>query len=466
MAEEKMSTLVRVVALGLVLVLALGAASAHAASAVVADMVRRAPDAALAEGAASGESFPLSASEALAACASDAPATFASDALAEPALDELAASATPAALVTVSYASELAGVGGGGREARARVAFDDAWLLDESRAYNNDLAATCAALCAAVNAQSGCGAPGGRAYAVEALAMLGFRDVDVSSYEGRCSVVDEVANVFRGETDVAAYAFARKGLAAADGRAAGDVVFVGVRGTYGSEWLSNFNCALGPDAGEEDHRGFALAADEARSALDAYLERCGLDPRATRVLLCGHSRGGAVANLLAADLIDEGLLADVRAYTFAAPNTTRAPERAEEAYAGIFNVANPADVVPSLPLAAWGFGAYGTTVELPARGDVAYHAAYGRMSAARQALAHCEVVGDRREGALPADALSACAAALAPADEGSFDPGALAQAACALASIDVTSALAAHSPDTYLAWLQTANPATFAFKTR
>ncbi|WP_172136340.1 lipase family protein [Adlercreutzia sp. ZJ473] len=439
MAEEKTSTLVRVVALGLVLMLALGAAGAHAASAVIADMVRRAPDAAL---------------------AAPAPTALAQDAFTRSLAVSSAERPEPA---TVAYASELAGVGGG-QVAEAQVAFDDAWLIGGSRAYNNDLAATCAALSAAVNAQSSYGAPGGRAYAVEALGALGFRDVDVSAYEGRSRVADEVANMLTGSTDVAAYAIARKELVAADGRASGDVVLVGVRGTYGSEWLSNFNCALGPEAGEADHRGFARAADEARSALGAYLERFGLDPRTTHVLLCGHSRGGAVANLLAADLIDEGSYAGVHAYTFAAPNSTRAPERAGGAYAGIFNVANPADAVPSLPLAAWGYGAYGTTVELPAREHVAYRAAYNRMSAARSAITRCEVVGDRRQSPLPADALEACAAALARASEGSG--GALAQAAGELASIDVTSALTAHSPDTYLAWLQTANPATFTFKTR
>ncbi|WP_165056635.1 MULTISPECIES: lipase family protein [unclassified Adlercreutzia] len=441
MAEEKTSTLVRVVALGLVLMLALGAAGVHAASTVIADMVRRAPDVAL---------------------AAPAPTALAEDAFTRP-LPALPAARSES--VTVAYASELAGVGGG-HVAEAQVAFDNAWLIDGSRSYNNDLAATCAALSAAVNAQSSYGAPGGRAYAVEALGALGFCDVDVSAYEGRSRVVDEVANALSGSTDVAAYALARKELVASDGRVAGDVVLVGVRGTYGSEWLSNFNCALGPDAGEADHRGFARAADEARSALGAYLERHGLDQRTTHVLLFGHSRGGAVVNLLAADLIDEGSYAGVHAYTFAAPNSTRSPERANKAYAGIFNVVNPADAVPSLPLAAWGYGAYGMTVELPAREHVAYRAAYNHMSAARSALTRCEVVGDRRESPLPADVLEACASALARVSEGSGGAAALAQAAGALASIDVTSALTAHSPDTYLAWLQTANPATFTFKTR
>ena len=79
------------------------------------------------------------------------------------------------------------------------------------------------------------------------------------------------------------------------------------------------------------------------------------------VLLVGHSRGGAIANLVAAELDDLGARAGdaapfgpVYAYTFAAPATTLASDARSERYSNIFNIANPSDIMPYLPLSASG----------------------------------------------------------------------------------------------------------------
>ena len=100
----------------------------------------------------------------------------------------------------------------------------------------------------------------------------------------------------------------------------------------------------------------------------SYASDLGIDPAHTRILITGHSRGGAIANLLAADLgdpdDDASALAPssgIYAYTFAAPCATRADDRHDPRFDNIFNVVNEADIVTQLPLSSWGFGRYGSS---------------------------------------------------------------------------------------------------------
>ena len=96
--------------------------------------------------------------------------------------------------------------------------------------------------------------------------------------------------------------------------------------------------------------------------LEAYVHRLGLQQPTTRFLITGHSRGAAVANLLAA-FLDRGSYAageketcpelvpeHIYAYTFATPNScSDLAERTASQYKNIFNIVNPEDVVPQLP---------------------------------------------------------------------------------------------------------------------
>ena len=231
--------------------------------------------------------------------------------------------------IDVRYVSDIVETNGGGSDGPGIVevplAWNDAWFSENPDDYNHGLATACATLCAVVNSESFY--YGGKTdvdFVAEALGALGFTDIQTSSFEERSKATDEVMGIFTGDTDVVAYVLARKELAQG-----GQLVFVGARGTYGSEWLSNFNFLDSEAfAGESDHTGFKTAEAEIEKDLEEYCLRHGVTED-DKVLVTGHSRGGAVANLLAADLdfraqADYGpfALAGIYAYTFAAPRVT------------------------------------------------------------------------------------------------------------------------------------------------
>ncbi|MGM9681344.1 MAG: hypothetical protein ACI3XR_07560 [Eubacteriales bacterium] len=70
--------------------------------------------------------------------------------------------------------------------------------------------------------------------------------------------------------------------------------------------------------------------------------------------------GGAIANIVAAKLIDQGK--SVYAYTFAAPNTTEASTANATKYDCIFNIVNKDDFIPYFP--KWDFTKYGRTAKV------------------------------------------------------------------------------------------------------
>ncbi len=135
------------------------------------------------------------------------------------------------------------------------------------------------------------------------------------------------------------------------------LIALAVRGTNAGEWYSNFDVAPSRDYSEAYAENFLLCAKEALSALEAELKGDEL------VLVCGHSRGGACANLLGVLLQDLVPESDLYVYTFASPTTITADANVETR--NIFNVINPDDVVPMVPLTGWGFFRAGEDVLLP-----------------------------------------------------------------------------------------------------
>ena len=253
----------------------------------------------------------------------------------------------------------------------------------------------------------------------DALSALGFEDICTESYRYRSEIVDQVLDFVTQENDVAAYALATKSLRSVDG-AERTLILATVRGSYGAEWFSNLKMqeARADAAPSADHTGYTQAADELYQRVAAMVEQeraAGYEPA---VLLCGHSRGGAIANIVAARLLDryaqgsassgsyavsvgpsgssgEGSLVPVStgvqasaagdsrlpvyAYTFAAPAVTTNPDIHADRYSGIFNIQNPADLMPQLPLERWGYGRYGQDIALPGAGDAAFSRLYDDM---------------------------------------------------------------------------------------
>ena len=163
-----------------------------------------------------------------------------------------------------------------------------------------------------------------------------------------------------------------------------EVIAIFVRGTNGTEkeWCSNFDvgdlnrfddeydCVEGKSPRQlnydwmrkSNHRGFDVCSNRIRRALKTYMETY-LDGDTTPVFwLSGHSRGGAIANIVSSYLIDEEQ--KVFAYTFASPNTTANTEASAAKYDCIFNLVNGDDFVPMLPMPEWGFTRYGRSAKL------------------------------------------------------------------------------------------------------
>lgn len=290
----------------------------------------------------------------------------------------------------------------GGRELTVPLTWDDAWFAEDFHTYNHELARACSVLSSLAYAESGHYQSGtaGPAYMEDALESLGFTEVVTDSYRYRSEVVDQVLNVFTSEEDTVAYALARK-RTVVDGEAR-SVIVVAVRGSYGSEWVSNLylHDERSVEEGLEGyHHGYVDAASEVYAALAPMVRKSHAAGDAVTVVLTGHSRGGAVANLVASmaddELAGEDVVASadaeitepiglaegdaVTAYTFASPGCTTSADADDARYGNIFNIVNPADMMPSLPLASWGYARYGVDLQLPSVDDEGFDESFERF---------------------------------------------------------------------------------------
>ena len=137
------------------------------------------------------------------------------------------------------------------------------------------------------------------------------------------------------------------------------LIAVGVcGGGYKNEWESNMTAGTGPI-----HEGFRSAAQLVIDRLAGYIATRGIQGR-IKVWISGFSRAAAVSNVVAGTLVNTGFLPkeDVYAYTFATPAAVKDPPR--EGYENIFNIIDPADPVPQVAPAVWGYGRYGTQLFL------------------------------------------------------------------------------------------------------
>lgn len=377
------------------------------------------------------------------------------------------------------------GVAGNG-EVSSHMLWDDAWFDGDPRVYNHDLARASSVLAALAYAESGFYQSGSKTppYMENVLHQLGFDMVETGSYRFRSEVVDEVLDVMTQQSDGVAYGLARKELMPAPDGTPRELIAVSVRGSYGSEWLSNFNLGAGEaaaaaealaDERSHDHTGYQVAALEILGELDAWVDEADARGAEVSVLLTGHSRGGAVAGLLAAMLDDRaaaGTGEDARteadaaaqapmqraprvfAYTFASPRTTLNARGNDARYGNIFNIVNPADLVTNLPLESWGYVRYGVDVPLPSLDDEGFGE---RFAAMQDAFEH--LTGGRdsydAEAETAIDGVVAELARTVPTAGALMTPRGVASvaAACAL-RINPTRILRGHYPSVYIAWME------------
>lgn len=247
---------------------------------------------------------------------------------------------------------------------KVTINFKNSWFEKSPNKYNHELAQFCAD-----------------------YAMLGYKydNEEVKTYLNKAgfdsfySFNDEDAgrdevNYFLASRDIVVNGKVQK------------LVFMGTIGSYKNQWFSNFD-PLGRENEKRDncladggktHRGFADARDFAYEHLSDYINSLianSTKKEDIKILLTGHSRGAATANLLAAKLIDEGSSSklvsqgNVFAYTFATPNVTKNNTTAEK-YNCIFNIVNPEDFVTKVMLSSWGFSRYGITYTLPSKTNI------------------------------------------------------------------------------------------------
>lgn len=139
---------------------------------------------------------------------------------------------------------------------------------------------------------------------------------------------------------------------------------VAIRGTEGGEWYSDIDFAPSHSDEAVFAENFLFAAEEVFSGISVAAKGVS-DPV---ILVCGHSRGGACANLLGMLLDAKYGKENVYAYTFATPATLRNDKLGKDCD-NIFNLINGGDLVTALPLAGWGFSRVGKDIVISADSD-------------------------------------------------------------------------------------------------
>ena len=353
-----------------------------------------------------------------------------------------------------------------GQHVSTEIAWDDNWFFQDPTVYNHDLATTCSVLSAVANAESAYYQAGSNspAYMEKTLAQLGFDDISTASYQYRSEVFDEVVDFITGTDDVVAYSIASKRIVGADGSEK-TLYVVSVRGSYGAEWLSDFNMGDAADYEMDaiDHEGFMDAANEIVEELAARITEDAQDHGTDDVVLlfCGHSRGAATANIAAsyADDMTESLrplapLGSIYCYTFATPEVTELANVTDPIYDNIFNIMNPSDMVPRMPLASWGYSRYGHDLWLPGYGDEGFDAQYETMAAIfeENVGAPCPYVPEDRENV---DRLIDDLSREVPTVDDLLSVGTFTTLVGDLTSgVDLMRILYGHYPGVYIAWMQ------------
>ncbi|MCH5343691.1 MAG: InlB B-repeat-containing protein, partial [Acetatifactor sp.] len=119
---------------------------------------------------------------------------------------------------------------------------------------------------------------------------------------------------------------------------------------FTSDWRSNVDFK---NLGTGSHEGFDAAAKEIIQKLNVLINDKSIDGDKVKFVITGHSRGAAVANLVAKTLIDSGVPTNsVYDYNFACPDSGRdysSNWNSNGEYDSLYNINNVRDIVGVIP---------------------------------------------------------------------------------------------------------------------
>ena len=148
---------------------------------------------------------------------------------------------------------------------------------------------------------------------------------------------------------------------------------------YVKEWGGNLNLGNG-----ERHEGFDIAAQILERELFSYMEEQNLTGK-LKLWITSFSRGSAVSNLAAADLIESDRFEAVYAYLYAVPRTTKNAY----SYPNIYNICGAYDPITQIPFESWGYFRNGWDLYLPsAETDAEYDQKLPYVDEVTRSVAH------------------------------------------------------------------------------
>lgn len=262
-------------------------------------------------------------------------------------------------IVTIKYSPEF-------DSGEAKVRWGDRLFDHDPKKFNLELAKTSAALCAAANDRDG--RIGHGDYIATALKTLGLEDIWLYSYPkyyGKKAVRKTNLDIDVGT----AFALGHKKIKDKSGKTF-ELIVVVCRGTEG-KMEAFINDFLGANLftktdwlGIKTYYGFYFFAEEIRKGMVEYVNTLGGKMESTaKFLICGHSLGGAAAQLIATSLQDGKKIAFC--YTFGALNAAQEPKPNY----GIWNIYNYYDT----------FGPNGDAIFKPAAALTTYENKYGHV---------------------------------------------------------------------------------------
>ena len=151
-----------------------------------------------------------------------------------------------------------------------------------------------------------------------------------------------------------------------------DICFITIIDSgLGNSWISNFDVGIDDESyysktgehtewtNKDNHKGFDITGNRIINLINDYKNRV-LDKNSQQIFyVFGHSRGGALANIVGAKLVD--LNYKVVSYGLASPAVTTSENASLDKYKHLYSYVNDEDAITKLLKPEWGFTRYGVT---------------------------------------------------------------------------------------------------------